>query len=193
MRKVLYPLCIVMAVLIVAISLVTATFSWFEPGVKQGVGLQFKETTSIRAQDCTFETFRGTLNSDPTNTTGVYGLVTYSSDAMSDLAVTAQEGETLYFKTLITNGSFDYDTNVSLFLSQIIITNGSASVGVAVPTNTYRTYTTTQSDMPVIRNANVSYQVENEANKGQLSVEWFVKCESGTVSLNPANLYLSYN
>lgn len=197
--KLFVPLCIVMAVLILVISMVTVSFSWFEPDVKEGVGLQYIDTTTLRAENCEISTHAGTMNDTP-GTTG-YGLVQYDTDVLSsgDVTVSASgSGDDItpgiaYYKTVIVNNNEDKDTVVSLYLKSFTVTNGSASVGVAVPTNSFRTFTSTKSDLHIVRNAYISYKVANQAGTGELVVEWFVRCDSGSVTFNPGDLYLMYS
>ena len=198
MKRLLLPLCLLMAVLILVISMTTVSFSWFEPDVKEGIGLQYKDEVTLRDEHCTIITYSGSLNNTP-GSLG-YGLVQYSGEVgTSDVTVSATtSGETTtpgfaYFKTVITNSSEDYDTVVSLFLPSITPNDGRAGLGVATPTNSYRTFGAEQTDIHIIRNAQVKMHVSTDANPGQLSVEWFVKCESGSVTFNPSQVYLMYS
>lgn len=197
--KLLIPICLILAFLILIIGMTTVSFSWFEPDTKEGVGLQFNDSTLLRAENCEFETFSGTLNN--TEGTPEYGLVQYEDDAISSANVTVSasgSGENVtpsyaYYKTVVTNKNADKDTVVSLYLKSFTINSGSSSLGVAVPTNSFRTFSATQSDLHIVRNAHISYRVQNEARTGELVVEWFVKCDSGSVTFNPGDLYLMYN
>lgn len=198
MKRLLLPLCLLMAVLILVISMTTVSFSWFEPDVKEGIGLQYNDEVTLRDEHCTIITYSGSLNNTP-GSLG-YGLVQYSGEVgTSDVTVSATtSGETTtpgfaYFKTVITNSSEDYDTVVSLFLPSITPNDGRAGLGVATPTNSYRTFGAEQTDIHIIRNAQVKMHVSTDANPGQLSVEWFVKCESGSVTFNPSQVYLMYS
>ncbi len=204
--KFLFPICIIMAILIIIVGVTTISFSWFEPDVKEGVGLQFSDEAKLRAENCTFKTFSGTMNnkylSDGETINPNYGIVTYSDQELASgnvtvSATTSNETTTpgfAYYKTVITNNNTDKDTVVSLYLKNFTVnSNSSASVGVAVPTNSFRTFTSTQSDLHIVRNAYVSYQVQNEARTGEIVVEWFVKCDSGSVTFNPGDLYLMYS
>lgn len=185
MKRLLLPLCILMAVLILVISMTTVSFSWFEPDVKEGMGLEVSETTVIRSEDCTItENLKGTLD---------YSLVSYGNNAEST-KVTVNEGTTVYYKTVIKNSSTEFDTNVSLFLNGFDVSEGgSASIGVAYPTNSFRTFKADQTDIHIVRNAYVPKFVASDAYPGELSVEWFVKCESGSVTFNPSQVYLMYS
>ncbi|MBE6824038.1 MAG: hypothetical protein E7513_01695 [Ruminococcaceae bacterium] len=192
MKRLLFPLCILMAVLIVAIGMTTVSFSWFEPNKKEGIGLEFLETTTLRDENCSISTYSGTYNNTP-GTTG-YGLVQYGASAISNTNVTVSEGKTAYFKTVITNSSKDYDTVVSLYLPSFSASSTNiASIGVAYPTNSYRTFSSAQTDIHIIRNAQVIKHIETDANPGQLSVEWFVKCDKGSITFNPSSVYLMYS
>lgn len=192
MKKALLPLCILLAVLILVITMTTVSFSWFEPDVQSGVGLQFKETTTLRSESCTIKTYKGVKITDSTSTK--YGLVDYeTTEVANGTAQIIKEGETVYFKTVVENTSEDYDTNVSLFLKTFTVNSNIASVGVAVPTNSYRTFSSNQNDLSIVRNAFVKKYVKTDSAPGELSIEWFVKCDSGQVSFYPRDLYLAYN
>ena len=198
MKKTLPLFCILMVIVAIVISMTTMSFSWFEPDVKEGIGLQYKDEVTLRDEHCTIKTYSGSLNNTPGS--NGYGLVQYSGEVgTSDVTVSATtSGETTtpgfaYFKTVITNSSEDYDTVVSLFLPSITPNDGRAGLGVATPTNSYRTFGAEQTDIHIIRNAQVKMHVSTDANPGQLSVEWFVKCESGSVTFNPSQVYLMYS
>ena len=199
MKKTLPILCVLMAILTIVIAMTTVSFSWFEPDVKEGIGLQYKDEAQLRDESCTIKTYSGAYNNTP-GSTG-YGLVQYDGEVgTGDVTVSATtSGETTtpgykYYKTVITNRSEDYDTTVSLFLPSFApTTGGKASIGVAMPTNSFRTFSATQEDIHIIRNAHVKMHVSTDANPGELAVEWFVKCDSGSVTFNPSQVYLMYS
>lgn len=183
MKRKLLPLCILMAILIVVIGMTTVSFSWFEPSNLSGSGLKFNTTTFVSSTDCTIKTYTGTKNIDD--------VIKYD-DEVSD-SVSVSSGETKYFKTIISNSNTNYAANVSLYMSDFKVTDGKASLAVIVPTNTYRSYTETQTDLHIIRNAYISKKDSEVTGAGELEVEWFVTCESGTVTFDPSNLYLMYD
>lgn len=191
MKRLLFPLCILMAIVIVVVSMTTVSFSWFKPGSLSGTGLQFSETVSVRSEVCSFVTYSGENNN---------GVITYESEPINaGVTVSATtSGETTtpgvsYFKTVINNNS-GYDTNVSLYLSTFALdSNSTASIGVAVPTNTYRTFSETKNNIHIIRNAYISTYSYESTNSGKLIVEWFIKCEEGSVTVQPNSLYVTYN
>ncbi len=201
MKRMLPVICVLLAVLIVIIGMTTVSFSWFEPDVKEGIGLEFKDDTKLRAQNCTVATYNGSKGNK---------IVTYGTNAVANASVTVsattssttlEDGTTgtettpgyAYFKTVITNSSADYDTVVSLFLPSFTPSDGNASIGVAFPTNSFRTFSATQTDIHIIRNAYVPKLIETDANPGQLVVEWFVRCDAGSVTFNPSQVYLMYS
>ena len=172
-----------MAILIVVIGMTTVSFSWFEPSNLSGSGLKFNTTTFVSSTDCTIKTYTGTKNIDD--------VIKYD-DEVSD-SVSVSSGETKYFKTIISNSNTKYAANVSLYMSEFNVTDGKASLAVIIPTNTYRSYTETQTDLHIIRNAYISKKDSEVTGAGELEVEWFVTCESGTVTFDPSNLYLMYD
>ena len=186
MKRILMPLCIVLAVLIILVSITTVTFSWFTPGSASGIGLKFTADTSVRSQNCSFTTYKGTNNN---------GIIVYDN-ALVGSSVTVEAEDVAYFKTVIHNDNEKYDTNVSLYLPSFTVsgTEPSASIGVATPTNTYRTFTSSLSDpIHIIRNAYISTYSANEAGSGSISVEWFVKCDAGQVTFDPSKVFLMYS
>lgn len=191
MKKTLPVLCVLMAILTIVIAMTTVSFSWFEPDIKEGIGLQYKDEAQLRDEDCEITTYSGAYNNTP-GSSG-YGLVQYG-DQVGTANVTVASGQTVYYRTVIENKSEEYDTVVSLFLPSFTIqSDGKASIGVAMPTNSYRTFSATQTDIHIIRNAHVRMYVDTDANPGQLAVEWFVKCDSGSVTFNPSQVYLMYS
>lgn len=206
-KRSLSIMCFVMAILIVIISMTTVSFSWFEPDVKEGIGLEFKDEVPLRTNTCSISTYEGsagnkivTYNTEPISSDSVNITATKSTTTSSDGTTVDKYTPVIkYYKTVITNTSKDYDTVVSLFLpsfypsSDSTDINPSSSIGVAVPTNSYRTFNSQINDIHIIRNANVSKLIETDANPGQLIVEWFVKCDKGSVTFNPSDVYLTYN
>ncbi|MBQ2971356.1 MAG: hypothetical protein IJE16_02265 [Ruminococcus sp.] len=193
MKRILPVLCVLMAVLIVVIGMTSVSFSWFEPDVKEGIGLEFKDDTKLRAQNCSIATYSGTKGNKLTT----YGTSPVANANVTVSATTAGDTSTpgyAYFKTVITNSSEDYDTVVSLFIPSFTpAANSSASICVAYPTNSCRTYSAAQTDIHIIRNAYVPQNIKTDANPGQLIVEWFVRCDAGSVTFNPSQVYLMYS
>ncbi len=189
MKRTLMSICIVLAILIIIVSITTVSFSWFEPGSASGIGLQFSVDTSVRSQNCSYSTFEG--NDDDNNGVIVYGNTEVDSDE-----VTVSADDVAYFKTVIYNDNEKYDTNVSLYLPSFTVsgTKPSASLGVITPTNTYRTFSfTPDGGIHIIRNAYITAYSADESGSGSITVEWFVKCDEGSVKFNPSQVYLTYN
>lgn len=182
MKRTLPLLCLIMALLIVIISMTTMSFSWFEPDVKKGIGLEFKDETKLRAQSCTINTYSKNIDGY------------YNESVVANANVTVTAGSVAYFKTVINNSSRDYDTVVSLYLPAFTpAASSSAKLCVAVPTNSVRDFTSAQTDLHIIRNAYVPNYVATDSNPGTLIVEWFVKCDVGSVTFNPSQVYLMYS
>lgn len=201
MKRLLPVICVLLAVLILVIGMTTVSFSWFEPDVKEGIGLEFKDDTQLRSQECSVSTYEGSKGNKITDySTSIVENSNVTLTATSS-KTTAEDGtETTvytpayaYYKTVITNGSVDYDTVVSLFLPSFTLSNGNASIGVAFPTNSFRTFNAAQTNIHIIRNAHVTKLVATDANPGQLIVEWFVRCDVGSVTFNPSQVFLMYS
>ena len=196
---------LILAVLILIVSIVSLSFSWFKPFSKEGRGASYSAQISIRSENCSITSYAGTA-------------VTSSSDGKMNIdydapltgnaqSVEVPANSIVYFGTKIKNNS-DYPTNVSLYISEFPSKINNASppnsftavgLGVATPTNNYHEYTTKQPasgamDPYIIRNIYVS--VEDSANNdpGSTTIEWFVKNNSGsTVTVDLSKLYIMYN
>lgn len=182
MKRMLPVVCVTLAILIAVVGMISVSFSWFAPENKSGNSLLFKDTTAIRSQECVIRNFVGTIN---TNT----NVVSYSAFEAEKTLNTGFN----YFRTVITNKA-DYDTNVSLYLENITVEETAKyMLGVTVPTNTCRIFTTAQTNLHIIRNAYISvYNVET-IGTGEITVDWFIKVDSGTVKINPQDIYITYN
>lgn len=180
-------LVLLLAVIILVVNIITASFSWFQPSSKAGANMQYQDSAQLRPETCTFATYRGTLNSDNSITYGsspVTGSQTISSGTQNSPSFT-------HFRTSITNSSQDYPTCVSLYMSSL----PSCNLGVIYPSNSYRTFTETQNnDVYIIRNAYVKINVETDVlGPGLLNVDWFIKNYGNSFSIDLNNLYLMYN
>ncbi len=193
MKRILFPITILMAILIVIVSVTTVSFSWFMPDSASGIGLQFSETTTVRSADCSLTTYSG-------NDDDLDGVITYGQPVSSSVTVasTTKDGEVVsgiaYFKTVIQNNNAKYNTNVSLYIPTFNVNSSSkVYLGVSVPTNTYRAITGNNTNLHIIRNAFISAYSSNVTGAGSITVEWFVKCDSGTVTFDPSTVFLMYN
>lgn len=174
-----------LAVLIFGVNLITASFSWFEPTPVSGDVIKIEEASvPLRLEKCKIsDVFVGTQQKD--------GSISYTetSGAQSIAGKTRA-----FFKTVITNESEDYATNVSLFIAAFPETNANVSIAVTYPSNTYRTYSEKQTDLSIIRNATISNRVQGNAASGKLEVEWFVDNKSDSnISVDLSKLYVMYN
>ena len=199
MKRILLPLCILMAVLIIVISMTTVSFSWFTPNSQAGSGLKFSSSSFVSSTDCTVTTYIGKKNVDD--------VIKYDDvvEGLIDFSYGDNVYNTVYFKTVISNHNEKYPANVSLYIDSFSVEAGSASLAVVLPTNTYRTYSCTlndsgvptgdirEYDLHIIRNAHITKKDVEVTGAGELEVEWFVKCDSGTVIFDPSSVYLMYD
>lgn len=187
MKKILFPLCIMMAILILVIGMTTVSFSWFEPSSLSGSGLSFKHVTAVNSNECIVNTYSGQMNAK--------GEIVYYDTALSsgngNNSVSISSDSTSYFKTVITNNNTSYDANISLYLKNLTI-NTSADVAIIYPTNTYRTFTSNQQDLHLVRNAYVEAK-DTKSGTGEITVEWFIRCAEGTASFDADDIYIMYN
>ena len=199
---------LILAVLILVVSIVSLSFSWFEPEKIDGRGAEYNAVISMRSEDCSIKTYIGTImpyytesattaNNEPTTIRiDPKGKISYSEGFYGDQGTmgatyTIQPGQWQYFRTDIHNNS-NIATNVSLYLSQFPTQYNDANVtnsttfagvglGVATPTNNYKLYTAPQpvSGAPGVSIIrNIYVGVQDDENTGTTSIEWFVKNES---------------
>ncbi|MBQ0098730.1 MAG: hypothetical protein KBS62_07380 [Oscillospiraceae bacterium] len=175
-----------LAGLILVVNVITASFSWFEPTSVNGNSIKLNETTPLRVEECEIsQNFTGVQQTDKS-------IVYTEASASSTHSVPA--GEKAYFKTVIINNSTTADTNISLFINQFPGATGGVSIAVTYPSNSYRTYTTAQTDLGIIRNATITARQKGNASTGVLEVEWFVNNKSSSaVTIDFSKLYILYN
>ena len=187
---------LILAVLILVVSIVSLSFSWFSPGSRTGKGVGFNADIAMRSENCTIKTYKSNsinVSSD--------GKITYD-EVETTGNVTVNPGERVYFKTDIENQD-SVGTNISLYISEIPSTVGGSDpgvssfsaigLGVATPSNTYHTYTAKQSDVYIIRNAFV-HGNDGSDEEYTTTVEWFVRnYGSSDVVIDLDKLYIMYN
>lgn len=187
-------LIIALAVLILVVNIITASFSWFSPNKVAGSGMVYEEDGGLRGEDCKFSTYLGTRRT--TYETGKYiDQMEYPGEALTS-AVPIPAGETRYFRTSIVNSEdYPYPSVISLYISQIGQSGSNLRVAVTYPSNTVRDITGRQDDYYIVRNAYVkAYQKNDVDGPGLLQIDWFVTNNgSSQVSIDIPKLYLMYN
>ncbi len=177
-----------LAGLILVVNVITASFSWFEPEVKHGDVINLSETSWLRTEDCVItQNFLGSVD-------GNNHSIVYNTEIGKTGSQSIQPNNKAYFKTVINNNSEKYPTNISLYISEFPGGAGGVNLAVTYPSNTYRTFLSKQTDLGIIRNANVTNREKGNASSGILEVEWFVDNKSSsTVNIDFSKLYLMYN
>lgn len=171
-----------LAVMILVISLITMSYSWFTPEVRKGTGMTYQADLKIRSENCSIV---GTYK----NTAEANHAKNYSTAVGTSESVPANGIR--YFKTVISNADANA-TNVSLYAASL--PSGTYGLGVAYPSNSYHKYSSGGSDVYIVRNAHIDGMSEGE--NGEIYVEWFIKNESDsavTVNFSTLGLYLMYN
>ena len=199
-----------LAAMILVVSIVTFSYSWFEPQTVSGKGLSFQEDSRLRSEDCSFVTHQGEVVTAAMKTSDPDTYKTYFIDQVryfdatvtGSVSVPAKVGDTpgrVYFKTDITNGigSFShtdgqYPSIVSLYISTM---PGNLTVACTYPSNSVRFVSSQQYDYYIIRNAYVKVRDDEDVDgPGLLEVEWFVENNTNSaIPINLNNLYLMYN
>lgn len=169
-----------LAAMILVVSIITMSYSWFTPEVRKGTGMTYQADLKIRSENCSIT---GTYKD-----TGTAGKKNYSTAVSSTETVPA--GEIRYFKTVIDNADPN-PTNVSLYATAL--PSGTYGLGVAYPSNSYHKYSSGGSDVYITRNAYIEGASNGE--NGEIYVEWFIKAGTSAVTVNfsTLKLYLMYN
>lgn len=181
------------AVLVLIINIITASYSWFTPGEEEKRGMSYGFTGNARSENCSRTTYLGTKTAswstegDPYINQIVYG------DTTAANSQTIGAGAVKYFKTEIINADTKNASCVSLYISSI----PACTLAITYPGNTVRTFksTDTRTDIYLVRDAYVKRHDSADVDgPGKLQIEWFVKNNSSSsITVNLGNLYLLYN
>ena len=176
-----------LAVMILVVNLVMFSYSWFTPASVTGQGLALEETSSLRSERCTFETYPGVLvtESNHSSYSDYYiDQIAYSNSPVPENAVikvpvaTMVDGEKVpgraYFRTNIQNNDTEYPSVISLYHNQF---PNNLGIAVTYPSNTYFFNDTgNYDDCFILRNAYVKVKDDADVDgPGLLQVEWFVE------------------
>lgn len=200
----------ILALMILIVNIITASFSWFTPKSVTNVGMKYESKTNNRSERCDFSTYQGTIVE--TYSTGNYiGQINYDTSVTH---VTITPGEIKYFRTSIINADPNYPSDVSLYFSSLGHTHDQSNpsddattkltVAVTFPSNTVRIETGEKTDYCLVRNAYVKAHDETDVDgPGLLQIDWFVRndgTDNVTINLDEerngtayANMYLMYN
>ena len=179
-------LILLLAVLILVVSIVTMSYSWFEPGVKKRTGMEYKADVNVRSEKCAIVgNYIGVKDPDDNDK------IKYTTAAGASQTVSGNDIK--YFRTVIANTDPN-PTNVSLYISSLPApseNNSAYGLGVASPSNSFHKYSAAQQNIYIVRNAYIAG--ESEGENGELYVDWFIKPNGNSVPITFSNLYLMYN
>ena len=181
----------VLAVLILIINLITASYSWFTPKSVSGSGMQYVEAARTRSEECSFKTYLGSKVTS--YSAGHYiDQIDYKSEITSK---SVAAGKTEYFRTSIINSNENYASDISLYFSSFGESNCNLTVAVTYPSNTVRTVESVKTDYCLVRNAYVKMHDQNDLEgPGLLQIDWCVKNNgSSAATVDLSNMYLMYN
>ncbi len=184
----------IIAMMVLVINLITASYSWFTPQSETDKSVGYSYQGQLRSQNCTMSTVLGTKTNEQGN--GLYkDQINYdpnlSTNAIpADNEINVGAGNTQYFKTEIVNHDEVNATDVGLFIKVM----PACTIAVTYPSNSVRTVSSSTNDYYLIRNAYIKKYVATDVNgPGLLEVEWFVKnTGSSSVKIDLDNLYITY-
>lgn len=192
----------VLAVVILIVNIITASFSWFTPATATGAGMAYEKKTYNRSEKCEFYTRSGlkqTVYED-----GLYiDQMNYGDENVDHINVPGNGGRA-YFRTSIENKDENYPSVVSIYFASIGEASSNLTFAVTYPSNTVVTVSGAKDDFCLMRNAFVKRKDVNDVDgPGLLQVDWFVinnGSSTYTINLGPesdggtyANMYLMYN
>ena len=186
------------AVMVLMISLITASYSWFTPQEDKKGSMAYAFDGNVRSENCSMSTFKGTKKAATEYENGQIkyykNQIVYNSSASTG-SVSIAAGATQYFKTEIINADTNYASDISLFIKELPA--GNMTLAVTYPGNSVRTVSNSSKtyDYYIVRDAYVKKYVSTDVNgPGKLEVEWFITNNgSGSISVNLNYLYLLYN
>ena len=183
------PLVLTLAVLILLVNVITASYSWFSPTSLSGAGMKFQQSDFIRSENCSLKLFQGTK---------VNGVITYSEvSTNTSVDSTPSTDPTVglnYFRVVVKNDDTVNASNVSILFNCTI--NADTTIGIMTPSNAVHTYTSDMAEKTVflVRNAYVKKLVSTEVNPGELYVDFFIRYTgSDSFTLSPSDLIILYN
>lgn len=189
-----YTITVVLAALILVVSIITLSYSWYSPLSQPGTSMNYSADVKVRSENCAILDTKG-MDETKYNNKGEWD---FTTDISGSKQIPANS--IYYFRTVISNNDVQ-PTNVSLYLKSFPTGNvAKVGLGVASPSNSYIEYTTDNSDTCIVRNAFI-YGKNDEKYK-DLYIIWFIKTSTDPVTVNvtskdktPANnnLYLRYN
>ena len=183
-------LIIVLAALIVLISVASASYSWFSPLSKDGIGMQFQQSNYIRSENCELTFFDGVADST--------GAIEYNT-AVTEFAVTKASNTSdptsglHYYRITVTNNDEDNGSNVSLLFDGTI--SAGTTIGVVAPSNSVHTYAANTTGVFLVRNAYVSPKDTSKTGAGVLNIDFFLRYtgSSASTSIYTSNVKILYN
>lgn len=179
------------AVLLLVISLISISYSWFGRDVESGSYLTFKKTVGIKSFSCNIETYIG----EPDYTKSIVydeSVEMIFSGQPFDYFINNVYDDKIYFKTNITNTS-TVNSKLSLYFGNISYAGSSDEfkklhIGITNPTKNYRNIDDSLGEVN-ITNCNDYNLVKNiKVEPGEtVEVKWFL--DVGNINLS--NLYIT--
>ena len=186
------------AVIVLVINLITASYSWFTPQQDKKGSMAYSFDGKARSESCTMSTFIGAKVTGDNIRQGEYiNQIRYESSGTTgtvfvSAASSSNQPGISYFKTEIINSDINNASYISLYIKNM----PACTLAVTYPGNSVRTFSSGQTDCYIVRNAYVKKHIDTDVNgPGLLAIEWFVMNynTSSNVSINLDDLYLLYN
>lgn len=186
-------LIVVLAVLILLINIITASYSWFSPVSKSGIGMQFQQGNYIRSEDCSFKVYD--CSSSPPSFATTYPEL---GNQFSVSKASNSNNPTVglhYYRITVTNNDSANGSNFSIFIDSTI--PAGTTIGMVAPTNSVHTYSSaTTGGVFLARNAYVSPHDTTKTGAGTLDIDFFIRytgSDNNGISIAKSAVKLMYN
>lgn len=189
-------LVVFLAVLILIVNIISASYSWFSPDSVYGSGMTFVQSDYMRSEQCSFKLYQGEVKSSGID----YDVQVLSTGTASDTLVTsttatltssADVTEDLhYYRIEVQNEDTENASDISLYFTNV---PAGTTIGIVKPTNSTHTYSDATNDVNIVRNAYVKKYLSTDVDPGILYVEFFIRCTGSSFTFDETDIYLLYN
>lgn len=179
------------AVMVLLINLITASYSWFTPQSDAQRGMKYEFSGKVRSENCSVTTFTGIKVTASNKGEGEYiNQIRYDSEhsIAYGSSIPCAANTTNYYKTEIINGDGVNASDISLYANGL----PACTLAVTYPGNSVRKFSSSPGEIYIVRDAYVPPHDKSDesGNSNKLVIEWFVT--TGNTSGN-INLTLLYN
>lgn len=178
------------AVMVLLVNLITASYSWFTPQLDSKSGMQYEFSGKVRSENCSVTTFTGTKVTASNKGEGEYiNQIRYDSEhsIAYGSSIPFSANTTNYYKTEIINGDGVNASDISLYANGL----PACTLAVTYPGNSVRKFSGSPGEVYIVRDAYVPPHDKSDesGNSSKLVIEWFVTTGNASGNINLTLLY----